>query len=520
MSPIEAALFAVVFLLTTFILWAARRRHKQSLLRRYGIPGPEPSLLFGNYMELKKDRIKVMEQWAQQYGKVYGFYEGEVAKVVIGDINIAKECFVKRAHEFIDRPPMVTDIESILNSLIGLKGDEWKTVRNLLNPSFTSAKMKLMLGIIHHCSDTLLEILGEQVPDHRRAAVNFSKLCQGVSMDVITKCSLGWQSECQKNVDDPVISTIREILLNSGNAINDVCILIPSLGTIMSYIFPLLSYGRLFTSMQDSLHQVLQVRKKGTPAVADIVQLMVEAQKNSVIPNEVQNGTVTSTSSDIRPKTSFIKDTHIVSNCFVFLVAGYETTASTLAFTLYELARHPDEQRRLHDELMSTFPDKDVLSYEDLQALKRFDAVIRECLRLYPPLVLVTSRMCTKDTQLVSGHIIPKGSHIILPTWNVLHDADLWRDPYDFNPDRFSERLEGERLAASTVSFGFGPRECIGKRLALLELKAVLSKLVRMYKFSVCDETQIPMRVKVPLINVFPEREIVLGVEVRHAWKG
>ncbi|KAH7982539.1 hypothetical protein HPB52_005498 [Rhipicephalus sanguineus] len=272
--------------------------------------------------------------------------------------------------------------------------------------------------------------------------------------------------------------------------------------------------------MQDSLHQVLQVRKKGTPAVADIVQLMVEAQKNSVIPNEVQNGTVTSTSSDIRPKTSFIKDTHIVSNCFVFLVAGYETTASTLAFTLYELARHPDEQRRLHDELMSTFPDKDVLSYEDLQALKRFDAVIRECLRLYPPLVLVTSRMCTKDTQLVSGHIIPKGSHIILPTWNVLHDADLWRDPYDFNPDRFSERLEGERLAASTVSFGFGPRECIGKRLALLELKAVLSKLVRMYKFSVCDETQIPMRVKVPLINVFPEREIVLGVEVRHAWKG
>lgn len=498
-------------------MWAARRRHKQSVLRRYGIPGPEPSLLFGNYTELKKDRIKVMEQWAQKYGKIYGFYEGEVAKVVIGDINIAKECFVKRAHEFIDRPPMVTDIESILNSLIGLKGDEWKTVRNLLNPSFTSAKMKLMLGIIHHCSDTLLEILGEQVPPHRRTAVNLSKLSQGVSMDVITKCSLGWQSDCQKNADDPVISTIRKILLNSGNAINDVCILVPSLGTIMSYIFPLLSYGRLFTSMQDNLHQVLQVRKKGTPAVADIVQLMVEAQKNAASDNERHNETVTSAVSDIRPKTSFIKDTHIVSNCFVFLVAGYETTASTLAFTLYELARHPEEQRRLHDELMSFFPDKDVLSYEDLHALKRFDAVIRECLRLYPPLVLVTSRICTNDTRLTSGHVIPKGSHIILPTWNVLHDADLWSEPYDFNPDRFSERLDGERLAASTVSFGFGPRECIGKRLALLELKAVLSKLVRKYKFSVCDETQIPMKVKVPLINVFPEREIVLGVEVRCA---
>lgn len=470
-------------------------------------------------MELKKDRIRVMEQWAEKYGKVYGFYEGEVAKVVIGDINIAKECFVKRAHEFVDRPPMVTDIESIMNSLIGLKGDEWKTVRNLLNPSFTSAKMKLMLGIIHHCSDTLVEILGEQVSAHGSAHVNLSKLCQAVSMDVIAKCALGWQSDCQKNLDDPVISTTKKILLNSGNLINDVCILVPSLGTIMSYIFPLLSYGRLFTRMQDNLHQVLEVRKKQTPAVADIVQLMVEAQNNASSTNEVQNG-ATSASCNTKSKACFIKDTHIVSNCFVFLVAGYETTASTLAFALYELARHPEEQRRLHDELTSTFPDKDILSYEDLQALKRFDAVIRECLRLYPPLVLVTSRVCAKDTRLASGHVIPKGSHVILPTWNVLHDSDLWTDPYHFDPDRFIERLEGERLAASSVSFGFGPRECIGKRLALLELKAVLSKLVRKYKFSVCDETLIPMKIKVPLINVFPEREIVLAVEARQKGVG
>ncbi|XP_054920896.1 cytochrome P450 3A8-like [Dermacentor andersoni] len=566
MFPLEVTLFAAVFLVATFTLWATRRRHKQGRLRRYGIPGPEPSLLFGNYIEFKKDRIKIMEQWAQKYGKVYGFYEGEVAKVVIGDVITAKEIFVKRAHTFSDRPPMVTDIECILNSLIGLKGDEWKTVRNLLNPSFTSVKMKLMLDIIHLCSDTLVEIIGDQASVDGQADVNLSKLCQGISMDVITKCSLGWQvrslnnfnrdeklpdwfaspgspdrtrekryirtsrglmndsqestihesrSDCQKNPDDPVITTIKKILWNSGNLINDVCILVPSLGTIMSYIFPLLSYGRLFTRMHENLHQVLQARKSGKSAIADIVQLMVEAQKNASSTNRVQNGTLTSASGVLSLKTSFIKDTHIVSNCFVFLVAGYETTASTLAFALYELARHPEEQRRLHDELMSAFPDKDVLSYEDLQALKRLDAVIRECLRLYPPLVLVTSRVCPEDTPLASGHIIPKGSHVILPTWNVLHDPDLWADPYHFIPDRFSERLAGERLAASGVAFGFGPRECIGKRLALLELKAVLSKLVRKYKFSVCGQTQITMKVKVPLINVFPERDIVLRVQAR-----
>ncbi|KAK8782248.1 hypothetical protein V5799_016410 [Amblyomma americanum] len=133
---LEVFLFAAVVALAAFVTWAARRRHKQGLLKRYGIPGPPPSLFFGNYMELKKDRLKVMETWAQQYGKVYGFYEGEVAKVVIGDMAAIKECFVKRAHEFVDRPPMVTDIEVVVNSLIGLK-ERWGSTKDQKGlPSF------------------------------------------------------------------------------------------------------------------------------------------------------------------------------------------------------------------------------------------------------------------------------------------------------------------------------------------------------------------------------------------------
>ncbi|KAH9360022.1 hypothetical protein HPB48_009581 [Haemaphysalis longicornis] len=121
----STVLLALTFLLVAFAAWAVRRRHKQGLLKRYGFPGPTPNLFFGNWLELKKDRIKVMEEWAQRYGRVYGYYEGEVPKVVIGDMDVIKECFIKQSHAFIDRPPMVISVEPMESCLIGLKGKIW-----------------------------------------------------------------------------------------------------------------------------------------------------------------------------------------------------------------------------------------------------------------------------------------------------------------------------------------------------------------------------------------------------------
>ncbi|KAL1420008.1 hypothetical protein MTO96_024715 [Rhipicephalus appendiculatus] len=248
---------------------------------------------------------------------------------------------------------------------------------------------------------------------------------------------------------------------------------------------------------------------------------MLDAQKmSSTVGKENDEPAGSTTPRSVRPPPCFITDRHVVSNCFVFLGAGFDTTACTLAFLLYELATHPDEQRRLFDDLMAAYPDHETLTYEELQTLKRFDAVISECLRLHPPLVLTTARVCQEDTRVTTGHVIPRGSHVILPTWNVLHNFDLWVDPHKFDPGRFDERTDGAAPLASALAFGIGPRECIGKRLALLELKVALSKLVRFFEFSVCSDTHVPLKIKVPLLSLMPEQEIVLRVELRTRAKG
>ncbi|XP_065289681.1 cytochrome P450 3A8-like [Dermacentor albipictus] len=490
------------------IAWMLKRKHQQRLFRRYRIPGPQPNLFFGNWMQLKEDPLRVMDNWIQKYGKVFGFYEGEVPKVVISDLDIIKDCFIKQAHLFRDRGPFIVEIELLSRSLIYLKGEEWKRVRSVLNPAFSSAKMKLMSHVMNDCGNTLVEVISERL-SAGRTILDVTKLSQALSMDVVTKCALAWQVDCQRDHENPIMKRLQKILLEVDELVLASAIAIPVLRKVYAWIFPLLSYGKLFRLITHSLRKIISVRTAElsgtTRTTTDIVQLMLEAKTETARRNfgEVE-----------------ITDSHLLANCFLFLAAGFETTAATLAFLLYELARHPEEQDKLfHEVKFQLAENSGQLDCDDVQKLKRMDMVISECLRLYPPLVLFTSRVCDKDTTL-SGYTIPAGAHVILPTWHIHHNPDVWPDAHTFNPDRFaSDEVRGEerRHPAAYVPFGLGPRECIGRRFALLELKMVLTKLVTTYVFSVCKETDDPLKFIVPTVTVNPARNIMLQMTRRNS---
>ncbi|XP_075533652.1 cytochrome P450 3A8-like isoform X2 [Dermacentor variabilis] len=474
------------------IAWTLKRRYQHRLFRRYGIPGPQPNFFFGNWMQLKQDRLRVMDNWIQKYGKVFGFYEGEVPKRNCGERAEMNECQETRLWIYLP---------------IQL-GEEWKRVRSVVNPAFSSAKMKLMSRVMNDCGNTLVEVISERLSTGR-ATVDVTKLSQALSMDVVTKCALAWQVDCQRDHGNPIMKRLQKILLEVDELVIASAMALPVLRKIYAWIFPLLSYGRLFHLITESLRKVISVRaaelNDTTRTTADIVQLMLEAKTETARRNcgEVE-----------------ITDSHLLANCFLFLAAGFETTAATLAFLLYELARHPEEQDKLFHELKSQLlENSEQLDYDDVQKLKRMDMVISECLRLYPPLVLFTSRVCDKDVTL-SGYTVPAGAHVILPTWHIHHNPDIWPEAHMFIPDRFgSSMVRGEerRHPAAYVPFGLGPRECIGRRFALLELKTALAKLVMTYVFSVCKETDDPLEFIVPAVTVNPARNIMLQVTRRKA---
>lgn len=500
---VTAALLSAVVALC--ITWVIKRRYHQRLFQRYGIPGPVPGILFGNWKQLRKDRLQVMEEWIREYGKVFGFYEGEVPKVVISDLDIIKECFVKEARTFRDRMPLIIEADPIKSSLLALRGDEWKKVRSVLNPAFSSAKMKLMSQVMNDCGNTLVNVISERLTAGQDI-IDATKLSQALSMDVITKCAFAWQVDCQRNGDDPTLKLLNKMFLDVDQRMMASAVAIPILRKVYAWIFPLMNYGKVVIQIADNLRKVIGVRsaeKEGKQrSSVDIIQLLLDSRAEAA---QEDSGTVE------------ITDRHLVANCFVFLAGGFETTATTLAFILYELARHPEEQDMLFQEVNSQLAEGTVrLAYEDVQKLKRMDMVVSECLRLYPPIVLFTARVCSKDTA-VAGYTLPAGTHVILPTWHVHHNPNIWPEPQKFIPSRFlSDTGQQERRhAAAYVPFSLGPRECIGRRFALLELKTVLAKLVRTYVFSACDETGDPMKLTVPMVTLNPVRNIKLLVTRR-----
>ncbi|CAG2179914.1 unnamed protein product, partial [Oppiella nova] len=167
--------------------------------------------------------------------------------------------------------------------------------------------------------------------------------------------------------------------------------------------------------------------------------------------------------------------------------AGYETTATTLSFLIRQLALESSHQNRLVDEIKTTFDDNTDIDYDKLMKMPFLDAVVSEILRTNAAATRV-ERVATKDVTLDGIHI-PKGTIIIMPTWSLHSDPEYFDSPQEFKPDRFLPDNKHMIKDCTFIPFATGPRNCIGMRFALMELKYNLVKLLTRYEFLACDET-------------------------------
>jgi len=161
-------------------------------------------------------------------------------------------------------------------------------------------------------------------------------------------------------------------------------------------------------------------------------------------------------------------------------LAGHHTIAMTLTWTLYLLSRAPEWEARVLEEIRRVVPSGPVTA-EHLNQLVTVQQVLKESMRLYPPLPLMT-RYTAKDTELASQHI-RAGSLIGLPIYVIHRHRKLWDDPDRFDPSRFSPEHEASHSRYQFMPFGAGPRICIGAAFALIEATAMLATLVRAARF-------------------------------------
>jgi cytochrome P450 len=209
-----------------------------------------------------------------------------------------------------------------------------------------------------------------------------------------------------------------------------------------------------------------------------------------------------------------LDDQELRDEVMTILLAGHETCANALTWTLYLLARHPEIQERLADEASEALHGREP-DYEDLPRLPYAGMVFQEALRLYPP-AWIMARDAVHD-DVIEGRSVPAGSLVFLSPYVTHRNPEFWDEPLRFDPLRFSAENSTERPRFAYFPFGGGQRQCLGKNFALVEAQLAIPMIIQRYRFSLQDpsDPDALQRPPVPSYSMRPEQIIRLKIEKR-----
>ncbi|XP_067859000.1 cytochrome P450 3A30-like [Heptranchias perlo] len=486
-----------ILLLTFLLLLAWYSVSPYGLFKRLGVPGPRPTPFFGTFLCYRKGMFVFDEECYKKYGKIWGIYDGREPILSVMDTDLIKTIFIKEFYTLFTNRRVFGLNGPLEDSILVVKDDHWKKIRSVLSPTFTSGRLKEMCSIINHYAENLVKHAEKKAKMNK--PIDLKDIFGSYSMDVVTSTAFSVDIDSLNNPSDPFVNNIKKLVTFSFfNPILIFSLLFP-------VFIPLLAkfdVSFLPSDMSDFFMRAVKgLKEKRQEKVhtdrVDFLQLMVDSQMAS---SKQQND-------DSKSTSKALTDKEILAQGITFIFAGYETTSNTLSYVSYNLATHPDVQKKLQQEIDEAFPNKARLTYEGVMQLEYLEMVISETLRLFPPAPRL-ERVCKKDVQL-NGITIPKGTIVMVPAYVLHRDPAHWPEPEEFRPERFSKEAVESRDPYVYLPFGLGPRNCIGMRFAQLMIKMALVSLLQHMTLVPCKETPIPLEldVKGPM---HPKKPIIM----------
>ena len=445
--------------------------HKFSYWTKRGIPGPKPNFFFGTMLKSIKDGNMAHSIWVEEYGKIYGIYMRTTPTLAIADPELLKDILIRNFHSFTDRfVPSNEPLEA--ESLMNQNGAQWKHDRATMSPTFSSGKMKAMLGLMResyvHLENEFerLASLGEDVD----TKAVFSKL----TTMVIARCAFATEVNAFEDENNSLLNKLSSMFkTNIFTSIKILLMLTVVPEFMLKFIrFSFIPAGPL-KHLQQTCAEILKQRRANPKAneYPDLLQLLIDTNNSN---EESEN-------LGVKGEEGF-NDTKIIANLILFFLAGFETTSTLLFWCSYALMKNPKIQEKLFDEIKEAKDQSSDLDYETLSSIKYLDAFINETLRMYPPVTRLI-RKCTQEHTLSNGLTVEKGMSILIPIYAVHHSEQFYPDPETFDPERFMPQNKGSIDSCAFLPFLQGPRNCIGMRFALLEVKMTLANLLLKYQF-------------------------------------
>jgi len=426
-------------------------------------PRPEKTSLW-RYMKLFRQDIL-----SAQPGKLYRAWMAEFKtpffrSIMANDPKIIDTVLKDRPDDFPKSDRVGAGLRPVLgNSVFLTNGETWKRQRRIIDPAFEGGKIKEAFPAMWQAADAAVARLAGQTGE----IIDIEPEASHAAADVIfrTLFSIPIEDETARAVFDEFQAHQRsQPILN------------------LAAFIPGPKWMPRFFSRET---------KDTAARIRALITGMVEKRAGEIAAGRAPDDLATKIMTMTDPVTGdqFAPD-EMVDQVAIFFLAGHETSASALAWTLYLLATHPHWQERVADEAEGLGPE-----FAQLSKLKVTRDVFREALRLYPPVPMMVREAVQPET--FRERLLRKGAQIVLSPWHLHRHERLWESPAAFDPSRWQTESGKASARAAYMPFSAGPRVCTGASFAMAEGVLMVARILAAYHI-----TADPARVPVPVAHL------------------
>lgn len=452
----------------------------QTLVKNvFELEGPEGNSIVGNLAELGEDPLAFLTKCDRNYGDIVPLRLGLTPACFVTHPALVTQ--VLREREAFIKSRGFRALHTLLgNGLLTNEGDSWFRQRRLAQPAFHRSRIQSYGTIMVDYTQQMLA--GWQTEDAlaepRDIHIDMMRLTLNIVMKAIFNqdVSTGEAETVAKALD------VAMAWFDSKRRQN----------FLIWEWFPRpenVHYRNAVGGMNNTIYDIIRQRRESGEDPGDLLSMLMSAR-------DEDDGTGMS-------------DQQLRDEIATLMLAGHETTANALSWTWMLLSQNPEAATKLHAELDQVLKGN-LPTNADISQLPYTNAVIKESMRLYPPVSLL-GREAVEDVE-IGDYLIPKGCVVMLSQWVMHHSPKYFDEPETFQPERWLGDLEKELPRGVYFPFGDGPRVCIGKGFALMEAVLILATVAQKYELTLVPEHPI---VPQPSITLRPEHGISVTVKER-----
>ncbi|KAK0488941.1 cytochrome P450 [Armillaria novae-zelandiae] len=452
------------------------------------LPGPpvgEPIL--GQARKIFSTQVGMAaREWINEYGSIVR---------AVGPVGLERLIFItpEGLHQIMSRPldcPRPLYLRNFFELITGrglltVMGDEHKQMRRVMNPAFSLQNLMAQTEMYYEPITNLVDIISTKLDLNggKGAILPMYEWLSKVTLDIICETAFGYHADSLNNPHDELAEAYETLLnLQTGqNMFRFVfAMTLPGgprfLSSDFAYKYP------PFTELLDSMHRIRKIsRQILSEKIKDLEESGISADDMHA-KRDIMSLLMRARANDTEQRGYAMSDNIMVDQVLTFLGAGHETTASGLTWTLWLLANNKEYQSRLRDEVTPVFQENSRPDYRTLNSLEWLDCVIMESLRVMPPIPTTVRKTATTD--YIDGVLVPEGTLLQICIRQINTWKHVWgEDAEEFRPQRWFNLPKAYNPSYSHLSFLSGPHSCIGKTMAIIEMKAVLASLILNFVF-------------------------------------